>query len=140
MTFRTVGIVSGFLLMLAAAGCSGQNDDGDEVAAALGDWIGEGDRELVLKWGAPDAVYDMKNGSRILTWRRSRTESQGGELYTVTETQVVDGKKVVIPITHQTPVITWRYECVTSFEVDRYGNVAGYTAEGNDCIGQPQPD
>jgi hypothetical protein len=139
MIFRTIGILSGFLLILAATGCGGQDDVAAE-ATELDDWIGESDRALVLKWGAPDAVYDMKDGSRILTWRRVRTEEQGGEIYTVTETQVVDGESVLVPITRQTPVITWRYECVVNLEIDRYGYVVGLTTEGNDCIAQPQPD
>ncbi len=139
MTFRTVAILSGFLLVLAAAGCGGPDDGGDEPAAGLDDWIGMTDRKLALKWGAPDAVYDMRNGNRILTWRRSRTERQGGELYTVTETRVVDGEKVVVPITRQTPVTTLRYACVTNFEIDRDGYIVGHTVEGNDCLDQPRP-
>lgn len=139
MTLRTALSLSGFLIFLAVTGCGGPDDDGDGTAAGLDDWIGMSDRKLVLKWGAPDAVYDMKDGNRVLTWRRGRTERQGGEVYTVTETQIVDGKKVVVPITRQTPVTTVRYVCVTSFEVDRDGYIVGQTAEGNDCLEQPRP-
>ncbi|MDH3228949.1 MAG: hypothetical protein OEN55_04060 [Alphaproteobacteria bacterium] len=128
------------VLFLVAAGCAAPDDDYDAAATELDDWIGESDRALVLKWGAPDAVYTMKDGGRVLTWRQSRTESQGGEPYTVTETQIVDGAKVVVPVARRTPLITWRYECVTSFEIDPDGYVVGHTAEGNDCIAQPRPD
>jgi len=139
MTLRTALIRTGFLFSLAASGCAQQDEGADELAA-LDDWIGESDRVLVLKWGAPDAVYDMKDGGRILTWRRSRVENQGGELSTVTETRIVDGKEVVVPVTRQAPVTTLRYECVTSFEIDPDGYIVRQTAEGNDCLDQPQPD
>ena len=145
MTMRAALILIGTLLLLAAGGCAvpddygDYRDQGDDAAAALEDWIGLSDHDLVLKLGAPDAVYQMRDESRILTWRRSRTESQGGEIYTVTETRTVDGEKVVIPVTRQAPVTTTRYECVLNIEVDADGYVVGYTAEGNDCIVQPPP-
>lgn len=127
------------LFLLAAAGCAAPY--GEIVPPdPLEDWIGKSERALVLKWGAPDAVYDMKEGGRILTWRRSRTESQGGALYTVTETQVIDGKTVVVPLTREAPTITWRYHCTASFELDYDGYVVDYTAEGNDCGSSPLPE
>jgi len=140
MPFRMAPVLSAVLVMMAAAGCAVPDEYDASAATELDDWIGESDRVLVLKWGAPDAVYDTRDGGRVLTWRRNRTEHRGGELYTVTETQLIDGKKVIVPITRQKPVITWRYECVTSFEIDPDGYVVGHTEEGNDCVGQPQPD
>lgn len=139
MTFRTIGILSGFLLGLAAAGCTGPEDVAEEDDA-LDHWYDKSERALVLKLGAPDAVYEMKDGSRILTWRRSRTENQGGEISTIPETRIVDGEKVVVPITRQTPITTRRFTCTTSFEIDPDGYVVGYTAEGNDCVAPPPPD
>lgn len=139
MILRSTLIRAGILILLVAAACSGRGGDDDEVAPELGDWIGMTDVKLVLKWGAPDSVYQMQDGSRILTWRHSRTENQGGEIYTVTETQTVDGKEVVVPITRQKPTITWRYECVTNFIVDPDGYVVWHTVEGNDCTTQPPP-
>ena len=139
MTLRSALSLLGVLIFLSG-GCA-TTDEGDaEVTALLDDWVGMSDRTLVLKWGAPDSVYQMQDGTRILTWRRSRTENRGGELSTVAETRIVDGEKVVVPITHQTPIITWRYECVTSFEVDSDGYVIGHPAVGNDCASQPPPD
>jgi hypothetical protein len=139
MTVRTVGIVSSFLLALAAAGCSGADDNAEE-SEVLDDWYDESERILVLKLGAPDSVYEMKDGGRILTWRRVRTENRGGEIHTVPETRIVDGEKVVVPIISQTPIVTQRYECLISFELDSDGYVIGYTAQGNDCIPPPPPD
>ncbi len=124
---------------LAAAGC-GASEDYVDAPVGLDEWIGASERELVLKLGAPDAVYEMKGGGRILTWRRSDTERQGGDVYTVTETHMVDGQKVMVPVTRQAPVITWKANCVASFEVDADGYVVGHTAQGNDCGALPLPD
>ena len=139
MLLRMAFYLSAVLVLTAIAGCGAPDDYGDE-SAELDDWIGESDRALVLRLGAPDAVYQMQDGGRILTWRRSRTENRGGELSTVAETQIVDGEKVVVPITRQAPIITWRYECIMSFEIDPEGYVVRHTAEGNDCASQPRPD
>jgi len=143
MTVRAARIVTGALFLLAAAGCVVPQDrygQEDETTAALEEWIGELDRDLVFKWGAPDAVYQMQDGGRILTWRRSRTESTGGELYTETETRTIDGEDVGIPVTRRTPIVTTRYECVMSVELDVDGYVVAYTTEGNDCTAPPLPD
>ncbi len=139
MTVRTIGIVSGFLLALAAAGCSGADDNAEE-SEVLDEWYDESERILVLKLGAPDSVYEMKDGGRILTWRHVRTVNQGGEIHTAPETRIVDGEKVVVPIISQTPIVTQRYECMISFELDSEGYVVGYTAQGNDCVAPPPPD
>lgn len=144
MTMRTVLIPAGFLIVLFAAGCAAPNDGDlqydDATAETLEDWIGVSDRDVVLSLGAPDAVYQMQGGGRILTWRTSRTEDRAGEIYTVTETQTVDGTQVAVPVTRQKPTITWRYECVLNIEIDAGGHVVGYTREGNDCTVPAPPD
>lgn len=141
---RTASILVAILTVVSAAGCgsSGNVSFADDTTAidAANDWIGMTDRTLVLKLGAPDTVYQLQNGSRILTWRSTRTENRGGEVYTVTETQTVNGEQVVVPVTSQKPSITWRYTCVLNIEVDREGYVVGHTMEGNDCSVQPPPD
>jgi len=143
MTIRAAMTLTGVLLHLTIAGCTAPDEDagpGPQAPVEPDSWIGALDREIVLEWGAPDATYQMQDGTRILTWRRSRTERKGGEIYTIAETRTVGGKTVVIPVTHQTPIVTSRYECVTSVEVDADGYVVGFTAEGNDCAEQPTPD
>lgn len=106
----------------------------------MDDWFGFPDSDLVLKFGAPDGIYPMQDGGRILTWRQSRTETQGGEIYTVTETHSVNGKDVPVPVTRQKPAITWRYHCIVNFVVDPDGYIVGHTEQGNDCVGLPLPD
>jgi len=139
---RAALLLTGALFLLASTGCVVPDERSVreiETATAVEEWIGELDRDLVIKWGAPDAVYQMQDGGRILTWRRNHTESEGGEFYTVTETRTIEGKKVVVPVTRQTPIITTKYECVVNVEIDVHGYVVAYTSEGNDCTAPPPP-
>lgn len=130
-------VLTALLSLLSAAACGGSDERAGEAASPLDDWYDQPERTLVRKLGAPDAVYDLTGGGRILTWRRSRTETEGGELYTIPETQIVDGEKLVVPVTRQEPIRTVRYECVMSFELDQEGYIVGFTAEGNDCVVPP---
>lgn len=133
-------VFSVFISVLLATACSGPNEQDEQARSALDDWYDQPERALVRKLGAPDAVYDLTGGGRILTWRRSRTETQGGELYTIPETRIVDGEELVVPITRQEPMRTLRFECVMNFELDEEGYVVGYTAQGNDCALPPPPE
>lgn len=139
MMFYSSRIFAMSLLVLSLAACSGGGDAVYEDDDALYDWVGESERALVLKWGAPDTVYALTDGNRVLTWRRSRTEKAGGGVYTVTEKRVVDGREELVPITRQAPVTIRRLECMTNIEIDADGYVTGYKSEGNDCR-LPPPD
>ncbi|UCH73988.1 MAG: hypothetical protein JSU82_16995 [Rhodospirillales bacterium] len=140
MTERAAVIAACLIALLAPGGCGGSGDDAREQAVDLRGWYDRTEQALVRSLGAPDSVYDMRNGGRILTWRHSRTEREGGELYTEIETRVVNGETVLVPVTSQKPIVNVRYECMISFELDRRGYVVGYTADGNDCADTPRPD
>ena len=47
------------LFLLALAGCYGPRPQS---------WVGSPERELVERWGAPDATMEVAGG-RVLTWR-----------------------------------------------------------------------
>lgn len=125
---QRLAVVAVFFLALAACAT------GKSYEEQLQQWVGAPESELVSTWGAPDSVYTMDNGSKILTWRRSRTEYNPGEIYTVLETHIVDGVKQVVPITRQNPGYTATYECTTNFTVGPDGVVKRYTYSGNDCL------
>jgi len=139
MNFRATRILIPMLCALAMAGCTRWYEEAEDPDP-LEEWIGISDQRLVLQLGAPDGVYEMKDGRRILTWRNSRTEKHGGEAYTVTETRLVDGRQALVPVTRQMPVTTVRHECQMSFELDPNGFVVNYRAKGNDCTMPPAPD
>lgn len=139
MTFRATRILVPMLCALAAAGCAHWYEDA-EGPDPLEGWIGLPDRKLVMKLGAPDAVYEMQDGRRILTWRHNRTEERGGETYMATEMRLVDGKQKAVPVTRRTPVTTVRYECQMNFELDTKGYVVDFETEGNDCAPPAPPE
>lgn len=111
--------------MLTVAGCV----SGDESRGlGLDGWVGATDRELVLSWGAPDAVYQLADGSRVLTWRSVHIEAAGD--YTAARSGVADGQSVA-----PAPV---RYECITNIEVGPLGDIRDYVLQGNGCPRQPE--
>ena len=124
-------LVAVMLILVVLAGCA--RWENRREPHRLDAWIGKSERKLVLAAGAPDAVHELKDGSRILTWRRSYSEQQGGEITTVTETRVVDGQTVVLPVTRQEPTFEFHYECTVSFEVNAKGVVRAHNMRGNDC-------
>jgi len=123
-------LVAVMLILATVAGCARWDR---HEPHRLDAWIGTSERKLVLAAGAPDAVHDLKGGGRILTWRRSYSERQGGGITTVTETRIVDGQTVVVPVTRQEPTFEFHYECTASFAVDAKGNVRDHKMRGNDC-------
>lgn len=119
------------LILASAAGCARWRER--PAHDPLDAWRGKKERQLVLVAGAPDAVHDLKDGSRILTWHHSYTEHQGGETTTVTETRTVNGQTVLVPVTRQEPKSDLHLECTVSFEIDNNGIVRGHGTHGNDC-------
>lgn len=128
VTVRWLAIIPAIVFALSACAT------GQAYEEYLQQWVGASEQELVSTWGAPDSSYETGDGSKILTWRRSRTEFQPGEIYTILETHIVDGTKQVVPITRQNPGYTAHYECTTNFTVGPDGTVRRYTYSGNDCL------
>ena len=123
-------LVAVMLILVTVAACARRDR---RESHRLDTWIGGSERKLVLAAGAPDAVHDLKGVGRILTWRRSYSEQRGGAITTVTETRIVDGKTVVVPVTRQEPTFEFHYECTASFEIDAKGIVRRHKMHGNDC-------
>ena len=124
------GLIIWVLIIAALAGCASWER---REVHRLDVWIGKSERKLVLAAGAPTAVHDLKDGGRILTWRQHHTERQGGETITETETRIIDGKAVNVPVTTQQPVFEFHYECTANFEIDGKGIVRAHSLKGNDC-------
>lgn len=124
------GLIIWVLIMVALSGCA--RWERREVHR-LDVWIGESERKLVMAAGAPSAVHDLKDGGRILTWRQQHSERQGGETVTESQTRIIDGKTVIVPVTWQQPVFEFHYECTANFEIDGKGIVRAHHLQGNDC-------
>lgn len=137
MMIKSASVLAMSFVVTMVAACGGSDEPYDD--SPLYDWVGLSERALVLKWGAPDTVYTLQEGNRVLTWRHSRAEKVGGGVYTVMESRTVDGKQAMVPITRQAPVTTRQLECMTNMEIDPDGYVMGYKSEGNDCQ-LPPPD
>lgn len=121
-------LIPAIILSLLAAGCASGETTGraadDERRKTridgLEGWIGASDRELVLTWGAPDAIYELADGSRVLTWRR------------VFMGPAIDGR----PAAAGTQPI--RYECVTNIDIGPGGAIRNYAVQGNGCPREPE--
>lgn len=114
-------IIPAVILILFAAGCATGDDTNETPALGLDGWIGATDRELVLSWGAPDAMYRLADGSRVLTWRSVYAEPG-----------IADGQPVTLPVR------SMRYECVTNIEVGPFGKIRDYALQGNGCPQRPE--
>ena len=123
-------LIAVMLILATVAGCARWNRPEPHRLDA---WIGKSERKLVLAAGAPDSVHELKDASRILTWRRRHTERRVGAITTVTETRIVEGQKVLVPVTRQEPTFEFQYECTASFEIDAEGVVRAHKMHGNDC-------
>ncbi len=123
-------LIAVMLILATVAGCARWDR---REPHRLDAWIGKSERKLVLAAGAPDSVHDLKDAGRILTWRSRHTERQAGAISTVTETRIVDGQKVLVPVTRQEPTFEFHYECTASFEIDVGGIVRAHNMHGNDC-------
>lgn len=123
-------LLAATLILTLAAGCGGRDQPEPH---RLDVWIDAPERELVMAAGAPDAIHELEGGNRILTWRRSRMERVSGEITTETETRIVNGQTVLVPVTRQEPSIEILYECTASFEIDAERYVIDFVLNGNAC-------
>lgn len=143
MNAKAIRLAAAALIATLPTGCARWYEDRDDKADRdpLYAWLDEKDETLVMRWGAPDAAYELKEGGRVLTWRRERIERQGGEIFTVNESRIVNGKTVLAPVTQQKPFVNVRLHCTTSMKLDADGYVVGYDRDGNDCnYYLPPPD
>lgn len=123
-------LIPAIALLLFAGGCATYDDADETHALGLDGWVGATDRELVLSWGAPDAMYQMADGSRVLTWRSVNTDATAG--HAAARPGIADGQPAI------SPGGLMRYECVTNIEVGPFGKIRGYALQGNGCPPRPE--
>jgi hypothetical protein len=47
------------------------------TASVMQSWVGQHESKLVSKWGAPDSVVTLQDGSKVYTWIRIRGDASG---------------------------------------------------------------
>ncbi len=67
--------------------------------AVMKSWVGHYESELYTSWGAPDLTVELKDGTKICTWKRVWSDSNGVHQGRQSFTIDTDGK-----------VIKWSYE------------------------------
>jgi hypothetical protein len=49
----------------------------DELDRALGSWVGRDADDLVRAWGAPNSIYALKDGGRVISYERLTVQTTG---------------------------------------------------------------
>lgn len=129
-------------LALVLAACATR----EGYEARLNQLIGQPADQLIQLWGPPERDYPLQNGNKVLSWRRSRTETTGGavtyqdvvttESGTTSAGTTYEGRKVSqVPVV--TPVQSREVECRTNLTVDPAGIIRAWSFEGEDCVAVP---
>lgn len=118
--------IATILAALALAGCATVQN----YQAILESFVGRSERELLMRWGPPDSVYESA-GDRYLTYRRSETVYVPGAP-PVLRTWRVGDATYTAPV-GGTPGHFEEMSCKTTF-ILRGNAVAGWRHEGNNCV------
>jgi uncharacterized protein YcfL len=80
------------LMLFLIVGCT-------TPTAVMQSWVGKQESDLISSWGAPDSMVELKDGTKVCTWKRVWTDNygvhQGRQSFTIN----AEGK-----------VIKWSYE------------------------------
>lgn len=112
----------------------------------MNSWIGKSEGELVSSWGAPQNVYTLSDGSRVLTYYRARNVQIGGYSYqqptTLTTTGNVYGSgggsatynaRTATYQTVTTPAQNIQMQCTVNWTITSSGVIQRWSSQGNDC-------
>lgn len=67
--------------------------------AVMESWVGKHESDLISNWGAPDSMLQLKDGTKVYTWRRVWSDNSGIHQGRQSFTIDAEGK-----------VIKWSYE------------------------------
>lgn len=45
--------------------------------AVMQSWVGEQESDLISRWGAPDSTVELKDGTKVYTWKRIWSDKRG---------------------------------------------------------------
>jgi hypothetical protein len=129
--FKKILLLSIFVPLLSACATGNKID----VQAELNRWVGQDADILVRSWGAPDRMYDFKDGTRIMEYERNRVDTYGGLNRPYGGISV--GSKgsaigVGVPIWDNEPRISIR-RCTMKFETNKNYVIKSATYIGPNC-------
>lgn len=113
------------LAALGLAGCATQA----KFEAKLNTFVGSMEGDLVHQWGAPDSVYPMADGTKILTYRRAGQAFIPGYQ---TATTTVYGNTAYTQV-NGSPGMMIAQHCKIDWTVDSHGLISSWRWEGNAC-------
>jgi Sel1 repeat len=106
-------------------------------------WVGHSEDELISRWGAPQNVYTLNSGGKVLTYDNRRNVQIGGYTTTVPVTTYQNGtingdvnanynSTSTTYVQRTTPVQNINMVCITRFTIVN-GVVQSWAWQGNDC-------
>lgn len=85
------------LVILLFIGCT-------TTQSVMDSWLGHDESELISSWGAPDSTFELKDGTKIYTWKRVWRNNYGTQEGRQSFTIDSNGK-----------ITKWRYENMPAF-------------------------
>ena len=69
---------AGIIMLLFIFGCT-------TPGAIMQSWVGKQESDLISEWGAPDSVAELKDGTKVLTWKRKWDDNkqEGRQSFTI---------------------------------------------------------
>lgn len=91
--------------------------------------------DLVRSWGPPSKSYTFDDGSKVLVYVETRTQTTGGRTYEEPQTVYLPGtfKTATVYVQRTTPVYEHTLRCSTTFTVNPQGTIVHWKFKGNDC-------
>ena len=126
------------VLVVFASGCATTA----KYEAKLRTWVGHSEDSLIASWGAPQSVYTMASGKRVIEYAQGTTVPIGGYTYTKPQTTYHSGMvggslysgTSTQYVTEQTPTYNMQVWCKTSFIMDSNGTIESWRWSGNNCV------
>lgn len=71
MTLKRYVLSAGIIAMLLfIVGCT-------TPKTVMQSWVGEQESDLISRWGAPDSTVELKDGTKVCTWKRIWSDNYG---------------------------------------------------------------
>ena len=85
----------------------------------LQSWVGHPEVDLIASWGPPSSIYNLTNGSKILTYSYSSGPQAISQYNSFTNSFYTSSFN------------SW---CTTNFTINSIGSISSWRWEGNACL------